>query len=158
MTKRIEDYQEDTGYQSRLKIDVQAHTHFTYTVPLTTEVVGPDYYLDVFNMLINATPQDTVLFLINSPGGRLDGLTMILEGIALTDAKTEAVIIGNAYSAASFIPMAVDECIVLPSADMLCHSVRYGVGGKSADIASNVGHTSKISNRMFHTYYDGFFD
>src|SRR6185503_2933345 len=67
-----------------------------------------------------------------------------------------AILVGNVYSAASLLAMAVDEVIALPSCDMLCHSMRYGTGGKSADIISTVEHNTKLADKLFSTYYEGF--
>ena len=151
-----EDDFEDQGYDKHLGYTVETLSAHIFKVNITTEFLGPDFYTDIFEMLVNAGPMDTVRFLVSSPGGRLDGLIMLLEGIRLTEARTEVVLAGSAYSAASLLCMAVDDVIVLPTADMLCHCMRYGSGGKAPDVLSNVEHSQKISTKIFKDYYEGF--
>ena len=147
---------ENIGYSDKLGFTVRTNASHLYNVNITSDIVGPDYYTEVFALLLDAGPDDTVQFIVTSQGGRLDGLAMLLEGISITEAKTIAILVGNVYSAASLLAMAVDEVIALPSCDMLCHSMRYGTGGKSADIISTVEHNTKLADKLFSTYYEGF--
>jgi len=39
---------------------------------------------------------------------------------------------------------------------MLCHEVRYGVGGKNSDNLSHVQHIKKISDKLIWETYEGF--
>ena len=61
-----------------------------YTVPIDKGIMEPSYYRGIVNMLSNANEQDIVIFKINSPGGRMDGLLSLLDAIDTTDAMTIA--------------------------------------------------------------------
>lgn len=154
--KYSNDSEEELTPVSKLGFSVKTRSSHIFNVNITTEIYGPDHYTEIFQLLMEAGPEDIVQFHINSPGGRLDGLSMILEGINLTEANTTAIIIGNAHSAASILAMAVDDVLVMPSAEMLCHNARYGIGGKSSDIEAVVSHNKKTNLRLFDTYYEGF--
>ena len=146
----------DEAYVTELGYSVEPTVSHLFKVNITSDFEGPDYYTKVFNMLLQAAPTDVVRFIVSSYGGRMDGLQMLLEGIRLTDAHTEVLLVGNAYSCASLLCMAVDEVIVLPHADMLCHAVRFGISGKSQDIVAMTEHTTKGSLKLFEEYYEGF--
>jgi len=152
-------YDEDTPViapHGKLGYAVKTQTAHIFTVNITTEILEPDHYTEIFQLLLDASPADTIQFNINSPGGSLYGLDMILGGLTLTEAHTTAILIGEVASAASVLAMAVDDVLVLPTAEMLCHTSRYGVGGKSPDVESQVAHHQKMTKQVMKTYYEGF--
>lgn len=126
------------------------------TVYLDQAIVQPDYYRNVFNMLLEAGEEDQVMFMMNSGGGRLDGMNMLIEGVKLTDATTVAVIVGECHSAASIFALHCDNVQVLESATMLCHQVSFGIGGKQSDVLSHVAHVSKTSEKLLRETYKYF--
>lgn len=128
----------------------------TYTVPIDEGIMEPSYYRGIVNMLSNANEQDIVVFKINSPGGRMDGLLSLLDAIDTTEAMTIADITGECASAASILALNCDQCVVGNRAEMLCHEVRYGVGGKNSDNLSHVQHIKKISDKLIWDTYEGF--
>lgn len=135
---------------------VKSQSANQYTVYLTEDFVEPSYYNNVFNMLLNATELDTATFFVCSGGGRADGLVMLLEALKVTDAHTQAVIIGDAHSAASIFSLHCDSVHVGDNASMLCHNVSYGAIGKGADVAAKVAHTTKTSEKLIRSAYQHF--
>lgn len=127
-----------------------------YTVPIDEGILEPSYYRGIVNMLTNANEQDLVIFRINSPGGRMDGLLSLLDAIETTEATTIADIVGECSSAASILALSCDQCVAGKHAEMLCHEIRYGVGGKSSDNMSHVQHIKKISDKLIWETYEGF--
>ena len=127
-----------------------------YTVPIDEGIMEPSYYRGIVNMLSNANEQDIVIFKINSPGGRMDGLLSLLDAIDTTEAMTIADITGECASAASILALNCDQCVAGNRAEMLCHEIRYGVGGKNSDNLSHVQHIKKISDKLIWETYEGF--
>lgn len=138
------------GYFMKQKVATQ------YTVTIDEPFVSPSYYRGVVSMLMGATEDDTVIFLINSPGGQLNGLLALVEGVKMTDANTLAVLVGECASAASMFALHCDTIFVSDNATMLCHNISYGTGGKGSDILSHVQHVSKTSEKLLRKTYEHF--
>ena len=127
-----------------------------YSVPIDEDIQEPSYYRNVLKMLQDATQYDFVKFVINSNGGRLDGLSSILHGVKTTQAQTIAEIVGDCHSAASILALSCDQVIVGDYASMLCHSARWGFVGKSSDVVGHTLHNKKISDRLMREAYKDF--
>jgi len=143
-----------------MEIKSEFLSYSTRTIPLTQMKVSldepfnePKYYRNIIEAMDGLTENDQVEFKINSPGGRLDGLLGLLEAVRNTDADVVAHITGECHSAASIFALSCPSVSVSPYASMLIHSVRYGVGGKDADIISNVMHTSEFCRDLFLNTY-----
>lgn len=137
---------------------VKSRTLNNYSVHITNDIKDPEHYTRVFDMLLNCDEADSVTFFIASYGGRLDGLSVLLEGVRLTDATVTAVLLGDCHSAASILALNCHSVIVTDSATMLCHEVVYGAGGKGSDIYSQVTHTKRTSEQLLTTTYQGFLE
>ena len=138
------------GYFMKQKVATQ------YTVTIDEAFTEPSYYRGVVSMLMGASEEDTVIFLINSPGGRLSGLLTLLEGVNMTDATTLAIIVGECSSAASMFALHCDQVFVSENATMLCHNVSYGTNGKGSDVLAHVNHVAKTSEKLLRSTYLNF--
>lgn len=125
-------------------------------VNITTDIDEPSFYDEIFQVVSNLDEGDVVIYTINSNGGYLSGLAMLLEANSMTDAHTVAHIVGACHSAASILAMSCDEVIVGDYAEMLVHSARFGAGGKVADTKANVAHNDKYTEQIFREFYSGF--
>ena len=155
-TSRDDSEEEYISHESSLGYFVKSEVSNQFTVNLDEIIGEAKYYRGVVSMLMEASENDEILFLINSPGGRFNGLVALLEGIKMTDATTTAVIVGECHSAASIFALHCDQVFVSDSAEMLCHSVSFGASGKGSDILSHVQHVSKISEKLLRTTYKYF--
>ena len=149
---------DDFTPSNKLGYSVKSLQINNFRVQLNEAVMDASYYSRVFEMMLDAGENDQITFFISSGGGRIDGLNVLLEGVRLTDAFTTAVIVGSAHSAASIFALNCDEVIVTSSADMLCHEVTYGIGGKGSDVYSHVLHTKRTSESLLTDTYSGFLD
>ena len=149
---------EDFTTGNKLGYSVKSMQINNFRVQLNEAVMDASYYSKVFEMMLDAGENDHITFFISSGGGRVDGLNVLLEGTRLTDAYTTAVLVGSAHSAASIFALNCDEVIVTDSADMLCHEVTYGIGGKGSDVYSHVLHTKRTSEKLLNETYSGFLD
>lgn len=151
-----DDLEFDFPPTGKLRFSVKSRQSHNFIVHINEEIKAPAYYSDVFDMLLDAGEGDMVTFFIASPGGRLDGLTVLLEGIRMTEAHTVAVIVGSCDSAASILALNCEEIIVTDSAEALIHSCRFGFSGKAADIAAHTAHNIKITEKLARQTYEGF--
>jgi ATP-dependent protease ClpP protease subunit len=151
-----DDEEFDLDSTRQLGYFVQSFGGHRYTVHINEAVKEPAYYTNVVNMMCNATENDTIVFMLNSPGGMLDGLASLLDAIDMTEARTLGYLQGRCHSAASILALHCDEVFVGKHAQMLCHNVSYGTGGKGSDIVSHVQHMTKISENLMYDTYVGF--
>lgn len=135
---------------------VNSTVHNEIIIPIDEVVQEASYYRNAAHAISMATEGDVVRFKINSPGGRLDGLVALLHAVGGTSAAVVAEIVGECHSAASILALHCDEIFVGPYASMLCHSVRYGYVGKSADVEAHVKHASKTTEKLMRETYIGF--
>lgn len=128
----------------------------TITVPIDEEVKAPSYYRHVIEAIEGLSESDQLIFNINSPGGRMDGLESLLAGIELFDGSSVAVIQGDCHSAASILAMSCDAVAVSKYANMLVHFVSFGTVGSASHIKAHVDHVQKISEKLFRETYKYF--
>lgn len=148
--------EEYVAHESSLGYFVKSKVSNQFTVNLDEAVIEAKYYRGVVSMLMEATEDDNVVFLINSPGGRYSGLVALLEALKMSDATTCAVIVGECHSAASIFALHCDQVFVSDNAEMLCHQISYSAGGKGSDILSHVQHVAKISEKLLRSTYEHF--
>lgn len=151
-----EDEDDFSGNKGTLGYFVKQRVSRQITIPIDEEFTSPSYYRNVFNALLDANEDDTVIFMFNSPGGMLSGLLTLLEGVKMTEATTMAVLIGECSSAASILALHCDSIFVSESATMLAHDISYGTGGKGSDVLSHVQHVSKTSEKLLRKTYEHF--
>ena len=157
--KKSEDEDEDDeDFRSNgvLGYSVESMTFNSYRVHLNEAIKQPDYYSRFFDMCLRASEHDNIDLIVSSPGGTIAGMSYILEGLRLTDASTRAIIVGEASSAASMIALSCDSLVITDSSEMLCHSLRGGIGGKMADVVAYAQHNAKMSDTLVNTVYEGF--
>lgn len=116
----------------------------------------PKYYRAVAEEITNLGAHDTVQLRINSPGGRLDGLVVLLNAIENTEADIVAYLDGECHSAASILALHCPNVIISPYASMMVHHVSYGTSGKDSDIANMVAHTSAYCKELIVDTYKYF--
>lgn len=126
------------------------------SVYIDEPVKHPAYYRKVADRISSLGEHDEVRLVINSPGGRLDGLVTLLDAMLQSSAKSTAVISGECHSAASILALNCDEIQVSPYASMLVHFISFGSVGKGSDVRDQVNHTLDYSEVLFRDTYSGF--
>ena len=155
---RANEFDEDSiiGTNKELPYCVNSVVTNEIIIPIDEVVQEASYYRNVAHAVSMAGEDDVVKYRFNSPGGLLDGMVALLHSTVSTSATTVAEIVGECHSAASILALHCDEIFVGPYASMLCHSVRYGYAGKSADVEAHVKHTSKTTEKLMRETYTGF--
>lgn len=151
-----DDDEDDRPNGNRLGYFVKTRVSQLIEIPIDEGVMSPSYYRNVAQRIRDADEDDVIRYIINSPGGRLDGLMTLLSSMLKTDATTEAHIDAFCDSASSCLAMHCDNIYVSPYASMLVHHVTYGIGGKAADIHLHVTHFNTYSEQFFKDTYQYF--
>jgi ATP-dependent protease ClpP protease subunit len=137
------------GYKRSLSIN-------NLSVAIDEPIREPKYYRAIAEEITNLGQHDTVQFRVNSPGGRLDGLVVLLNAIENTEADVVCFIEGECHSAASILALHCPNVIISPYASMMVHHVSYGTAGKDSDVVSMVMHNTAYCKELFMDTYKYF--
>ena len=138
------------------RIFVRQTIHNEYTVRLSREITEADDFDDEFNVLSAAGRDDTIKFLIVSPGGRLDTCNLLTRAIRETEALTVASIGSECSSAATAIALACDEWEIDDNSSFMIHTASFGVVGKAPELEVEVAHRLRKIRRWVESTYAGF--
>lgn len=123
---------------------------------LDEEIMEPNYYRNLLQVLLSAGDNDVVEIWINTRGGDISSTEAIVSAIQNSEAQVVGLINGMAYSAGSVIALSCPNLVVLDSASMMIHESSYGAGGKSSDIRGYVGFLDRKLDRLIDTVYEGY--
>lgn len=105
-----------------------------YRIYITDEIEGPDTYAEAYNILRTAQKHETIEFIINTPGGVIDSALMLVDGIKLSKAKTQATLSGTVASAGTLISLACDKLEISDSTIFMIHNYSAGSHGKGHEL------------------------
>lgn len=143
-------------FNTHLEFYTEQISNIAMTVHIDEEIKEPSYYRQVVQGIENLSEGDQLTFNIASPGGRLDGLEVVLSAIKNTDAIVIANIAGSCHSAASILALNCDMIYVSPHASMLIHFVSFGSVGASNHVLKQAEHIKKVSEKLFRDTYQYF--
>ena len=130
-----------------------------FIVSITDDFDEPRYYDEVIALLASAGEDDTIIWNINSKGGFVDTLQMLLGWKAMCQAKQVHVLCGDASSCASaFFLSEADEYIVSEGATLFIHEFQVGNRGTNSNVVRRVEHTTKENERFVRETYKDFLD
>lgn len=104
-----------------------------YIINIDTDILDPNEYREVFEILRLAKKEDKIILKINSMGGYIHTMIQWVNALLHTKAKTIAEIY-TAYSAASVIALSCDELKFQHFCSMMIHNMSLDIGGKISDI------------------------
>lgn len=93
-----------------------------------------------------------IRLLINSPGGEVFEGIAILNQLRAHPAKVTAVVEGVAASAASFIAVGVDACVMAPNSELFIHDAWGGCVGNAQDMREMAEDLDRFSNNIASIY------
>ena len=132
---------------------------FHYIVSITDDFDEPKYYDEVVALLSTASEEDTITFNINSNGGYVSSLAMLLTWKSMCKAYQIHVLSGNASSAASaFFLSNADEYVVSDMASMMIHEYQTSNGGSNSNVIKQATHTAKENEKFIRSCYEFFLD
>lgn len=130
---------------------------FHYIVSITDDFDEPKYYDEVVALLSTASEEDTITFNINSNGGYVSSLAMLLTWKSMCKAYQIHVLSGNASSAASaFFLSNADEYVVSDMASMMVHEYQTSNGGSNSNVIKQATHTAKENEKFIRSCYEYF--
>ena len=152
---KLNSFEDDVQMQhdKYLEFYTEQISSIAMTVHVDQEIREPAYYRQVVQGIENLSDVDQLTFNIASPGGRLDGLEVVLSAIKNTDAIVIANIAGSCHSDASILALNCDMIYVSPHASMLVHFVSFGSVGASNHVLKQAEHTKKVSEKLFRDTY-----
>lgn len=126
-----------------------------YEFYLSGAITAPDDYVEWFNVIRNATPNDTVKIYINSRGGDADTAIQFMRVLGETEAHVICSIEGSCMSAATMVFLCGMEFEITPHSLFMVHNYSGGIFGKGAEIYDQAVFERKWSTEfMKHIYKD----
>ena len=123
---------------------------------ITAEIVDPIEYNELCHMIRNATSKEVIRLHINTPGGRLDSSSMIIDAIGQSEAYVIGVLSGTVASAGTMIALACDELECSSYLEFMIHYFSGGTGGKGNEIKAHSSFINKHMPMVFKKMYAGF--
>lgn len=155
---RFKDSNTPSQSGSLLEYKVQTtynNEELAFNIYITDVITGPEDYINVFDILINAREDEIIRFILSTPGGRLDTINKIRGLADLTKAKTIAVI-GDVASAGTILALSFDDIVVMPNIEFFVHNYSGGVGGKGHELYAHAAFLQKEMPKIFKDFYAGF--
>lgn len=123
---------------------------------LSGEITSPNDYIDWFNTIRHALPDDTIKIYINSGGGDLFTGIQFLRVLADTEALVVVSVEGLCASAATLVALSADVFEVTPHSSFLFHNYSSGVWGKGGEQFAQVTHERRWSEQLLNSVYEDF--
>ena len=132
-------------------------TSVDYVVNITDDFDAPHVYDSVVALLISATEMDTITYNINSDGGYVKSLNMLVGFKQMCKAKQIHVLMGEASSAAtSFFLSEADQYIVGDRASFMIHEYQVNNGGTMSNSKRRNDFSSAECEKWVRDSYEGF--
>ena len=123
---------------------------------IASEIVDPIEYNELCHTLRGASSKEVIRLPINTPGGRFDSATMIIDAISQSDAYVIGVLSGTVASAGTMIALACDELECSSYLEFMIHYFSGGTGGKGNEIKAHSSFINKHMPMVFKKVYTGF--
>jgi ATP-dependent protease ClpP protease subunit len=132
-----------------------AITKNEYIVNVDTDILDPDEYREVFEILRTAKKEDKITLKINSMGGYIHTMVQWVNALLYTKAKTISEVY-TAYSAASVIALCCDEIKFQHFCSMMIHNMSLGIEGKISDVEGYAKFAISQDKEISNLIYNGF--
>ena len=129
---------------------------YSYEFYLSGEILEPENYIDWFDTIRNAGPQDAVVIYINSQGGDLHTAIQFLRVAADSQAHITTSVEGACMSAATMIFLAAHEQEVTPHSLFMFHNYSGGTFGKGGEMIDQLKFEYEWSRKFLTSVYQDF--
>lgn len=140
----------ERGFFSRT---VEANRHEFY---LVGAVLEPEAYVEWFDMIRNAGPEDEIVIRINSPGGYMSTALQFMRCMAESEATITCSVEGECMSAATIVFLAGHRLEISPHSLFMFHNYRGGISGKGGEIYDNAVFEREWSIKLIKDIYKNF--
>lgn len=127
-----------------------------YSFYFDEDIVEPDYYRVLSEILISSDENDVVNMYFSSCGGNSDGMVSILAAMSMCKAHINGILVGNAMSAASAIFLHCDSYLVGNHATMMIHTATHSYVGKNNEISSYYNMSQSWIDSFLENTYGNF--
>jgi len=145
----------NTDYDSTKLIQKRVHAVNEYIVNLDDEILAPNEYREVYELLRNVNESDVIRLVINSWGGDVYTFIQFYNYLMRTKAVTIAEVHAS-YSAGSMIAFSCDIIELQEFSSMMIHDMSSGSFGKMKEIITHVDFMKEWGSEILDNIYDGF--
>jgi len=147
-----DDFMLDTGLSRGFRKSGSA----IYEFYLSGTITGPEDYIEWFNTIRSAGPQDEVKIYINSSGGDLNCALQFMRVLSETQATVICSVEGSCMSAATMIFLCADVFEVTPHSLFMFHNYSGGIFGKGGEIYDQAVFEREWSKQFLQHIYKNF--
>lgn len=141
----------DTNNNNKIYSRQTTATEFDFHI--VEEVGDANEYIDMNQVLLEATENDTINIRINNRGGSVSTGIQLANNIFDTKAATQGILNGVCYSAATFLFLACDSWEVKEGSHLMIHHYSAGHYGKGQDLVdATIATHDWIVNYMTEIY------
>lgn len=119
-------------------------------------ITEPENYIDDFNTIRHAGPDDVVKIYLNSGGGYLATAIQFMRVLSETQALVVVSVEGDCMSAATMIFLSADEIEVSPHSSFMFHDYSGGTYGKGGTMHLQIQYERKWSEKLMQEVYADF--
>jgi ATP-dependent protease ClpP protease subunit len=136
-------------------IQTTSYTYNTHIIYIDEGIEAPNKYREVCKLLIDAQEADTIVFVLNTPGGYVDSALQIIDHIKLSRAKVVCRVY-DASSAGTWLMLACHEVYLTEYAKIFIHGISQGMYGKMQEIQSQSMYEISKDRRLIKDIYKNF--
>ncbi len=148
--------EDDVSQGSSIKNGYRKVAGNYYEFYLSGAITAPEDYVEWFNIIRNASGNDTVKIYINSRGGDADTAIQFMRVLGETDAHVICSIEGSCMSAATMVFLCGSEFEITPHSLFMVHNYSGGIFGKGAEIYDQAVFERKWSAEFLRHIYKDF--
>ena len=112
----------------------ETETGKVYVIDISIPIFAAGHYTQAINVLLNATENDTVRILLNTPGGSVVTCIAMINAMERCKAKLITEVLGYAYSSGAYIWAFGKELRMGNFSRVMFHSSSHCDGGRTRDI------------------------
>ena len=127
-----------------------------YSFYLNGDLKDPEEYIEWFETIRNAGPDDEVVIHINSTGGDVGSALQFIRVLSETRAHVTTSIEGRCMSAATMIFLQGDIFEISPFSLFMVHNYNGGTFGKGGEMYDNIIYERNWSKDFLHEVYKDF--
>lgn len=123
---------------------------------LSGTIESPDEYIEWFDVIRHAGPNDAIKFYINSHGGDIFTAIQFMKALSETSATIIMAVEGVCMSAATMIFLTGESFEVGEHSMFMFHNYSGGVMGKGAEMLDQLQHEKTWSEKLLRDTYEDF--
>ena len=127
-----------------------------HEIYISGEILGPEYYIEEYNIIRNAQDCDVIKFILNTHGGRVDSALQFIRVMSESNAHLIASIEGHCMSAGTMIFLAADEFEIAPNSSIMIHNYSGGTQGKGHEMHTQIMFEHAWSKEFLRSTYEEF--